>query len=318
MTDLQAQVAALRSGAGMLRRPDLLTVRVTGEDRVRFLNGMLSCDVAAIPAGFARRAVKANAKGRVEGVLRVRLREEEVLLDLLEASAGRVAGELVKYVVMDDVELADASGDREVLALVGPGARAALAAAGYAAPETDLSFVDGPPVVVRDAELGVDGYELHGDASELENALSAAGVVEVSSEALDVVRVEAGVPRDGVDIDVDTMPAEARLDAVIDLTKGCYIGQEVIARAHHRGGVKHHLVGVHIDGGDAPPAGAELWPSAERARGELTSVVYSPTLSRLVGLGYVHVDHETPGTEVELRSGESRWTAKIAGLPHVV
>lgn len=314
-----AAVAALRDSAGVLVRPDVLTVRVSGSDRIRFLNGMLSNDVEKLGIGEGQRAVKASAKGRVEGVLRVRRCELDVLLDLREVSAGRVAGELVKFIVMDDVSISDASSERQVVSIHGPESRAVLAKVGFQAiPERNLSFTTGDPTIIRDDEFGVEGYELHvGDAGRTLEALVAQGAVEVTFPDLDIVRVEAGRPLDGVDIDLDTIPMEARLEEAIDLDKGCFIGQEVIARATLRGGVKHRLVGLRF-GDRLPPAGAELWPEgAERAAGELTSSVFSPTLKRFIGLGYLHIDHEAPGTRLEARWAESSVGAEVVGLPHI-
>ena len=316
-----AAVEAIRKTAAVLMRPEVLTIRVVGEDRLRFLNGMLSNDVEKLEVGRAHRAVKASSKGRVEGVLRVRRRPSEILLDVREISAGRVAGELVKYVVMDDVQLSDATAERQVLSIHGPRSRALLLELGVGEPpKEDLSFSEqGGRVLLRDDEFGVESYELHApDAAELRARLVASGAVPVTFEDLNVIRVEAGRPLDGVDIDLDTIPLEARLDDAVDATKGCYIGQEVIARATHRGGVKHLLVGLVLDGGAPPPEGAELWPSeGDRSTGEVTSAVYSPTLGRMVGLGYVRVEHEAPGTPLDVRWAGGGTAAEVVALPHV-
>lgn len=321
MTNYADEVRSTRAGAGVLTRPDILTIAVSGPDRVRFLNGMLSCDVEKIARGRARRAVKASAKGRVEGMLRVRQGEAAIWLDVLETSAERVATELVRFVVMDDVELADASQDREVLTLVGPRAAEILAQVQWPAPAEDLSFErSSHGVVIRDDGLGLPGFELHvsGKADGIRAELLAAGAEALSEEGFEALRIEAGQPKDGVDVDVDTLPLEARLEDAVDLDKGCYLGQEVIARATHRGGVKHHLVGLRIEGESLPPAGAELWPQdAERSRGEVTSVVHSPTLGGGIGLGYLHVDHEAPGTRVEIRSPEAVFHGEVVELPFV-
>lgn len=321
---LNDAVSALREAAGAVLRTDLLTVRVVGADRIRFLNGMLSNDVSKLSVGEAQRAVKASAKGRVEGLVRVRCRETDVRLDVREPSAARVAGELLKFVVMDDVQLEDASGERQVLSVHGPHSRAVLARAGFESlPERNLTFTEEPSgsVLIRDDDWGVESYELHvADASAVLASLVEHGARAVAFEHLNVVRVEAGRPLDGVDIDVDTIPLEARLDEAIDLDKGCFIGQEVIARATHRGGVKHRLVGLSFPEGEAP-AGAELWPAgadASRAAGELTSSVFSPSLGRSIGLGYVRIEHEAPGTALEARWGDGQRTpAEVADVPLV-
>lgn len=315
---LQAGAAALRLGAGALARPDLLTVRVVGQDRVRFLNGMLTSDVAKLTPGRSQPSVKASAKGRVEGLLRVRMAESAVELDLLEVSAGRVAGELVKYVVMDDVQLSDASAEREVVSVWGPRAADVVGAAGWPTPAEDGCFERTEAgMVVRDDGYGVPGFEVHAPVgSGALERLVAAGAAVVEEADVEVLRVEAGVLRDGVDVGPDTLPLEAGLDAAVDLAKGCYIGQEVIARATHRGGVRHRLVGFRFEGG-LPAAGAELWAEGgDRAVGEVTSAVHSPTVGQDVGLGYVRVEHREPGSRLRV-GGEGGAVAVVAALPHV-
>ncbi|MEO1233948.1 MAG: glycine cleavage T C-terminal barrel domain-containing protein [Myxococcota bacterium] len=324
MTSEAEQVAATRAGAGARLRPEVLTIEVTGHDRVRFLNGMISCDVERIAPDEARRAVKANAKGRVEGILRVRVGAEAISLDVLEVSAERVATELMRFVVMDDVQLADGTAAREVLTLLGPRAPIILAELGWPVPGRHQEVASGDRGhVIRDDAWGLPGFEIHarGDGSgvTLMEQLAGAGVVGLSAEAFEVLRVEAGQPKDGVDVDLDTLPLEARLDDAIDHDKGCYLGQEVIARATHRGGVKHHLVGLVLDDPVAlPSTGAELWPEgAERSRGEVTSAVLSSTLGRGIALGYLHVDYEAPGTRVEVKQGGRSLSAEVVTLPFV-
>ena len=311
-------MASLREGAGWLSHPEILTVRVHGPDRLRFLNGMLSTDVEKLTPGQVQSSIKASNKGRIEGLVRVRMREDDVLLDLEEVSAGRVAGELVKFVVMDDVQLQDASAEREVTGIYGPEAPRVLGRAGLPVPGESLSFETGDDgvVVVRDDRYGVPGFEVHASpGAAMGPRLEAAGATEATREALEVLRVEAGRVRDGIDVDVDTIPLEARLDEAVDLNKGCFIGQEVIARATHRGGVRYHLIGLLFDD-ELPPSGAELWAEeGQRACGEITSVVRSPTLGRGIGLGYARTEQEAPGTRLEARWDGGAIAAEVAALP---
>lgn len=324
MKTLEQQVASIRSGAGARLRPELFTLRLTGPDRVRYLNGMVSNDVATLTPGQALYAVKANNKGKVEGVLRVRATDEAFYLDVLEVVANAVAGSLVKLLIMDDAQLADATDERQVVAVHGPNAQAVLRDAGYPAAGLEaLQQVDADGVtVLRDDAYGLPGFELHvpaGQGDAVLAKLAAAGAEAVSAEAVDVVRVEAGVPVDGVDLDDDTIPLEARLEHTLSFTKGCYVGQETIARAHNLGGVKHHLVGFGIEGDGVPPAGARVEvEDADKAAGELTSVVRSPTLGEVIALGYIRVAHEAEGTPVRIAWGEGESApAVVRKLPFV-
>lgn len=320
MTD-QEEVQAIREGAAVTRRDDLLTIRIAGPDRERYLNGMITSDVSKLELGRAQRAVKPSNKGRVEGLLRVRAVEDAYLVDILETSAQRVVNELVKLIIMDDVTLADATGEREVVAVYGPKARQAICNAGWPIPELeDLQFVtiDGTTILRDDGVLGVEGYELFTPQRKSDDAVKFMilnDAMEVDEESLEVVRVEAGIPRDGVDIDDDTIPLEAGLVDWISFTKGCYVGQEVIARAHNLGGVKHRLVGLLIDGDVVPPKDARIVAGENDDTGEITSAVESPTLGKVIALGYVHVKHEAPGTPVSIAWDGGEAKATIAPRP---
>ena len=316
-------VKTLREGAGARLAPELLTLRVRGPDRVRYLDGMLSNHVAKLAPGEVMRAVKATPKGKVEGVLRVRATEDTIFLDLLEVVAERVAGAMVKLLIMDDATLEDATPGRDVVQVFGPKAVEALAAIGVdvAASSTMTSKVIGDRTVVRDDRFGVPGFDVFvpvGEGARLLESLTRSGVVGIDDATLDVLRIEAGVPLDGQDIDDDTIPLEAGLDEALCFTKGCYVGQETIARAHNLGGVKHRLVGLEVLGDGAPPVGAVLVAEgADKDAGEITSVAYSPTLDRILALGYVRVAHEAPGTPLVVRWDGGEVAAEVRALPFV-
>ena len=246
-SDISQHVTALRQAAGFVRRAEIYTLVLRGVDRARFLNGMVTNDVERLEPGLGQLAVKASPRGRVEGVVRIRCAEDAFFIDVEEASAQAVADGLAKMIIMDDVTLSDGTDARTVIAVVGPEAEKVLTAAELAVPKAQYaSSTTNGVTVIRDDGFGPAGYELHvppAEADAWSSKLSAGGAVEVSSDALDIVRVEHGRPRDGVDIDADTIPMEARLDAALDFEKGCFVGQEVIARAHNLGGGEAHSRG---------------------------------------------------------------------------
>lgn len=308
MLAIEEQVSALRTRAGFVVRPEVYTLVLEGPDRVRFLNGMLTSDVALLAPGQGQLSVKATPRGRVEGLVRVRCLEEALEIDLEEASAQNVANSLVKMIIMDEVTLGDRTPDRTVIGLYGPTATEVLASAGITLSPLALHGfidVDGPLPgrIIRDPSFGVPGYELHVPPAQLDawqTALTEARAAVVSPAALDIVRVERGRPRDGIDIDADTIPMEARLEEALDFKKGCYVGQEVIARAHNLGGVKHILVALDFEG-ETPAVGSRLVADADgKMTGEVTSAVRSPTAGRSIGLGYVRVAHQAPATSLSV------------------
>jgi len=159
-------------------------------------------------------------------------------------------------------------------------------------------------------------------ASALLEAGAESGLVEADAEALEILRIEAGMPRLGHELSEDVLPDEARLSRAISYTKGCYTGQEIVARLHSRGQVNHLLVGIEFSQGEAPAEGAEIWPCAsgaagtdakpggDRAIGELTSIAHSPEAG-WIALGFVRRAHAEPGTHV--RIGDH--TVRVSQLP---
>ncbi|MEL7372274.1 MAG: glycine cleavage T C-terminal barrel domain-containing protein [Myxococcota bacterium] len=322
VSGVESQVTALRTTAGWLARPEVYTLVLTGEDRVRFLNGMVTTDVAKLAPGQGQLSIKATPKGRVEGMLRVRCLSSALHIEVEEVSAQAVADGLAKMIIMDDVQMSDGTSDRAVFSVVGPMAAEKLSGLGLELPAAAHGFATtGAVTVIQDEGLGPRGFQLHVSSSEAaawSAKFTEAGLTEVSMAAFDVLRVEQGVPRDGVDVDNDTIPMEARLEPAVDFSKGCFVGQEVIARAHNLGGVKHKLVGLQFEGG-VPMVGAKLTADADgKDTGEVTSAVMSPTLERPIGLGYVRIAHEAVGTVLRVGdANDSNVRAQVAALPFI-
>jgi folate-binding protein YgfZ len=305
------ELVALNTAAGAALRSDIRTLRLTGPDRVRFLNGMVTQDVASLGEGQGVWAVKTNAKGRIEALARVRASSDALFLDVRAVVAPVLLETLERYIIMDDVALHDISPARQVISVLGPRARDVVLASGIGPVPVDEELAPngfvrrGGVEIIRDRSLGVYGYELHvptGTAVAQYDTLLSRGAIAVTSEAIEVMRVEAGIPIDGKDLDAETLPMEAGLEAAISSTKGCYVGQEVIARATLQGHVNYALIGL-VFAGTPPAEGAELVePGAEQKRvGEVSSVVFSPTLGAWIGLGFVRKTHQASGTQLATR-----------------
>lgn len=302
-------VLAARQRAAWARRPEVHTLALTGPDRARFLNGQVTQDVLALAPGQGAMAVKTSAKGRTEAYLRVRVGADVVLVDLDAAVASPVAQALARYIIMDDCEVHDRTAGREVLTVLGPEAHAALAQAGLVVPDglaphawTELA---GGGVVIADRTLGLAGYELHLPPAQAAACVArlASARPELSAEAREIVRVEEGIPRDGHELDMDTLPLEARLQHAISLTKGCYTGQEVIARATHQGGVNWAMVGLLPEHGPIVGALHATEAREDKVVGEACTQVWSAQLDRPLALGFVRTAYAAPGTRVWAESG---------------
>lgn len=272
-------------------------LRVTGEERASFLHGMVTNDVEGLAVGGSCYAAMLTPKGAMVGDLRVLKREGDLVLDTGAGRGAAVKDFLNKYLISEDAELHDAP-ELAVLGVVGPKAEDVVAR--WPADAVLGRFV---------SSLG--GVDVLVPRERVPELLAlVADVPRLSPETLDVLRVEAGVPEFGVDMTESTIPLEANLDRAIHLQKGCYIGQEVIARATYRGQMNKKLMGLLL--GDATPAAGTELRQGERKVGWLTTVVKSEAKGQVVALGYVHRDFLAPGTQLELASGGH---AVVTALP---
>jgi folate-binding protein YgfZ len=318
-----AVIAAARTSAAVFALADRAVLEVRGADRVTFLQGQLTNDVAALdPAGprASCHALALTREGRIVAALRVVARPDRVWLETEASTATAARERLAKYVVADDVTIDDVTESFARIAVEGPQAQAALArAAGSAcqlAPDhaSELRLGGASVVAVAFSLTGRDGVQLFAPreaSDEIVTALVAADAVEGDAIALETLRIEAGLPRAGAELVPDTLPAELHLvERSVSFTKGCFTGQEVVARMHSRGRVGHLLVGLVLaaDAG-LPEPGATLERDGTRV-GSITSVVQSPSHGP-IALAIVRKGHELPDTELHV--GER--AARVVALP---
>jgi folate-binding protein YgfZ len=304
---------ALRHGAGVLARGDRGVLAVQGPDRLTWLQGLLTNDVAALPVGGVCDAAYLTPQGRMITDLRVVNLAEQTLLDVPGSLAESLRARLDRLLFAEDASVSDLSDRVTIVDLHGPAAPVVRETT------TALAHV---MAAVADAPFGVPGFSFfvdRGDAEAITAALIAHRAVAVSLETLDVLRVEAGRPAFLVDMDEHTIPLEAGIeDRTISFTKGCYIGQEVIVRVLHRGGgrVAKKLVGLVLATGLVPQRGDTI-ASDEREVGRVTSAVWSPTLETAIALGYVHRDFIAPGSVLQVTSAAGSQNATVSVLPFV-
>lgn len=266
-------------------------VRVTGPEAGSFLQGMVTNDVEGLAPGGSCYAAVLTVKGGMVGDVRVLKRATDFIVDTSAGRGATVKDYLNKYLISEDAELHDAP-ELAVIGLVGPGSAAVRASLPAELVEGELRsfFSTGVDVLVKRERL-----------AEAWAALSA--VPRLSKDTLEVLRVEQAVPLFGVDMTEVTIPLEANLDHAIHYKKGCYIGQEVIARATYRGQMNKKLVQLLV--GDAAPAWKAELKLGERKVGFITSVVKSEKHGQHLALGYVHRDFLTPGSKFELGAGSA-------------
>jgi folate-binding protein YgfZ len=314
---------ALHEGAALLdRTAERGRLELRGADRLAYLHGLLTNDIATLSAGAGCYAALLTPQGRMISDMRVSSLRERVIIDLPAATSEGVRQRLSDFIFSEDVEVQDIGAAVAQWGLYGPAA-AEMAASVFdsgaedpgglsSAPlngNVERTFLDRPAILIRSDDFGVGGFEILIDASQsdsLQQALLDAGARRIDAATADVARVEAGRPVFGRDMDATTIPLEAGIeDRAISLTKGCYVGQEIIIRVLHRGQgrVAKRLVGMVGAAGDGPLLPGMRLESGGREVGALTSAVDSPRLKRPIALGYVHRDFSEPGHVLEVRHG---------------
>jgi tRNA-modifying protein YgfZ len=321
--------SAARERAAYFRRPGRGRIVVSGRDRASYLQGLLTNDVVALGAGQGCYAAYLTPQGRMITDLWVYELGDVMLLSLPAAVKDAVLAKLDQFIFSEDVQLGDVSETFVGLVVVGPASAAVVAdvlgidaATLSVLPEhgcTRVTAAGEPVVVLRVTDTGEPGYELlaaRERTTSIEAALRNRGLAPVDPEAAEALRIEAGVPVFGRDMDEDTIPLEAGIEPrAISFTKGCYVGQEVIIRVLHRGHgrVARRLVGLSFADDRIDPPGTPLRVAGTDV-GSITSSVVSPALGRGIALGYVKRDHATPGTRVETASGLG---AEVVPVPFV-
>ena len=332
--DARAEYEAVRGGgdAGLI---DLSSVRsrieVSGAEAVQFLNGLITNDMKTLAAGAWMPAAFPNVQGRLLAHVRVMRSTEAIsfLFDTETATHEKVFQTLARFMLAGDFRVRDVSHETAQFSLQGAKSPDIIEEVlGRSAAQTERGRVsvvswgvdDHPVTIARATHTGEDGYDLFiagAEATALWEALRAAGACPIGFEAFEILRVEAGVPRYGVDVSDTNVVLEAGQDEAVSYTKGCYVGQEIIARIHWRGHVAKRLAGLILEDERQLAADAKVISTEGKEIGRVTSAVRSPRLARTVALGIIRYDYLQPGTPVTIVSGEESHAAQIAELPFV-
>jgi folate-binding protein YgfZ len=277
-------------------------------------------------------------QGRLLAAVRViRLQDEGTdrnvcptfLIDTESATYERVLKTIERFTLAGDFRVNDISNNTALLSVQGKKAASVVSsvlgeAAAVSAPKAvrQISWhqagATAEVTVVHASHTGEDGFDLivgNDHASSLWNALQQAGAQPVGYDALEILRIEAGLPRYGVDMDDTNVVTETNLDDAVSYTKGCYIGQEIIARIKYRGHVAKKLSGVVFDAAASINAGALVNSTDGKEIGRITSVTYSPKLNCTVALAYLKYDYLAAETVVKLVTGDHEFSGRVVALP---
>lgn len=292
MDELERISRAVREKAGVFVPAQLGVMGVSGEDRVSWLNGMVTNDVSKIAPGERVEACFVNVKGKVIALADVWAAPDGLRIVTARDRIGALREALDKLIVMEDVVLTDDSDAWTLVTVQGPAASAVTGGRGLPSDRTGSG--------------GVDLLVPRKTADALVEELVAAGAVRGTDAALEALRLEAALPAWGMDVTDDLFPQEARIeDRRVSFTKGCYVGQETVLRLQSRGHANRFLVPIDLGEADPPPAGSKVRAGGAEV-GHVTSAGRGPTLGRTVGIALVRREVSTPGTELQIEGRPAR------------
>jgi len=335
--DEGAEYATVRDGgAGLIDLSSRGRIRVSGSEAIMFLNGLITNDMKTLAENHWMAAAFPNVQGRlIAGVRVARLADEPAnkkasptfLLETEPVTHESVLKTIARFTMAGDFHVTDITGETTLLSVQGKGAREiAHTVLGEAVAEIppdgvlEIAWRQSTVTVIRATHTSEDGFDLivkSTQAYAMWESLTGAGAQPVGHDALEILRIEGGIARYGRDMDETNVVTETNLDDAVSFTKGCYIGQEIIARIKYRGHVAKKLTGLMFERHEPIEVGAAIKSAEGKAIGRITSMAQSPGLERTIALGYVRYEYLAPGTRVKVVSAELEVAATVNALPFV-
>ncbi len=323
------EYAGVRNGVGIADLSHRGKLRLSGKEHIKFLQGMVTNDINKLKEGEGLYATLLTPKGRMISDMRVYRHGESLLLDLEPGLNEKVRDLLARYRLSYKANIEDVTESLCLISIHGSNSRRLIEKAlnrrilmlkEY---EFLIKEIDGSQaMIVKANRTGEDGYDIFISTdgvktvweSLAENDGGEFGLRPVGLDAMEILRIEAGIPRYSVDMDDNTIPLEAGLENAISYEKGCYVGQEVIARIKWRGHVNWCLAGFEIEGENLPTRGDKI-KHGEREIGYITSSAFSPILKKIIALGYIRREFIEPGTRVIVDIGGENRAAEVVKRP---
>jgi folate-binding protein YgfZ len=307
--DTAGEFRALLEGAAVFDLGWQARLVLSGEDRVRWLNGMVTNNIRDLGLNHGNYSFVLNPQGRNLGDLVAYNRGDYVLVATDREQVPKLKELFDRYIIMDDVEVEDISDKLATIGVAGPKATAVLSGIGIGVAQlapgevSDRVWNNLGLSVARSVLPLMDGYEIWSTAETLDrvwDALAIAGATPAGAEALELYRIARGVPRYGIDLRERDLPQETGQQHVLNFAKGCYVGQEIVERIRSRGNVHRMLVGLEVEG-NPPSAGGKITAGGKDV-GEITSAarVPFPAGEGTLALGYIRREFAEPGTEVKI------------------
>ncbi len=332
--DWLAEHAAFRNSVAVIDLSFRSRLVLTGTDRARLLNGQVTNNVKDLPVGEGCYAALVTNKGRMQSDLNIYILPDEILLDFEPGLTRVISERFDKFIIADDVQVIDAAPHYGLLSVQGPKAWATVERVGLSFPRPEKEFQSrstkdetlGEIYCMNQPRIGTSGFDLFAPINSL-GALTDKLIASAKQNggrvagwrALETARIEAGIPRFGAEMDATNLAPEAGLESrAISYTKGCYIGQEVIARIRTYGQVAKALRGLRFaeSAGALPQKGDKIF-SGEKEAGSISNAIHSPTLNADIALGYVRREYNQIGTELKIRSAGGERSVRIVSIPFV-
>jgi folate-binding protein YgfZ len=326
-TSLLEYSAVRDGGAGLLDLSSRGRILVSGSEAIMFLNGLITNDMKTLGVNSWMPAILPNVQGRLLAAVRIIHRDDGFLIDTESATHDKVVSLLDRFTMAGDFRLTDLTAQTASYSVQGAKAAEVVrgvlgeAAANLEPRRAVTAGLAGRKVnVIRATHTAEDGFDLFvdaNDAQQVRDSLIAGGAKPINEEVAETLRIEAGIPRYGIDMDETTVVTETNLDEAVSFTKGCYVGQEIIVRIKHRGHVAKKMTGITLEEKSELENGAQILSAEDKEIGRIRSSTFSPRLGRTIALGYLKYDFLKPGTDVRIQSNSSRLTGTVAELPFI-
>ncbi len=328
-TDLIAQECfAARHQCVLIDHPDSVVIEVGGADRISFLHRMLTNDIKKLSPGQGAYTCLLNAQAKVLADMNVLVLENFIWLLTNLGLKDKISSLLNQAVIMDQVELIDKSDALKLISIHGPKSKDLLSRTRKNAglPEElfysrNVSIEDVPVVIIRLNLTGETGFGLfmpRGKENPVESKIlengEEFGLIEIHQSSFETLRIEAAIPRYGIDFDHSFLLPEVGLENAVSYTKGCFPGQEILARLDSRGGVARKLTGFELKGEKVPQKNNKIFVD-EKEAGFVTSAAFSPTLKKTIALGYLKTEAQKAGHEVIVDISGDHIPARVKTAP---
>lgn len=324
MKETMSEYAVVRDGgAGLIDLSSRGRIRVGGTEATMFLNGLITNDMKTLADNRWMPAAFPNVQGRLIGAVRVIRTGAEFLIDTDAESHEAVLKTIARFTLAGDFRVSDITTETALLTIQGKRAGEVVEKVFQTTISdlprdgvVELKWQNAPVMIIRATHTAEDGFDIVIDsthAAKLRQTLTDSGAEPVGQDALEILRVEAGIARFGRDMDETNVVTETNLDDAVSYTKGCYVGQEIIVRIKHRGHVAKKLAGLRFQTDRKIEPGTVIKCADGKEIGKVTSTAFSPGLGTTIGLGYVRYEYLAAGTSVSV----AHETAIVTELPFI-